>query len=323
MAGELHKGPAYSRESLVERMSMMLEKSMLFHVKEVTSFIDASSDIGFKAIEAALEVKKNFKDDILFRIGTQPIFGFKNSTASERWETYEEAANIDEVSILGALPEVDNKATRIGFKEHCYLVLNKALELGKEAHFHLDQKNSPSENGTEIFLQVVEGLDHQIRAKTLGEESIVKKGRPFIWLIHIISPSAYDQERFLKLIQQLKKYNIGVICCPRAALSMLQLRPEMSPVHNSIARVLELVKHEIPVMIGTDNVADIFIPTGDINMLREVAFLPDSLRYYVKKLWVKLACGQEINNVDRDLIGRSIYQDSKAFRGIDSNFSKI
>ena len=203
------------------------------------------------------------------------------------------------------------------------MILKEALKLGKAVHLHLDQKNSPTENGTETLLGIIEELDHQIRADSLGKESIVRKGDPFICVIHIISPSAYSQERFAVLVRKLKQYNIGIICCPRAALSMLQLRPELTPIHNSIARLLELVKYEIPVKIGTDNVSDIFIPTGDINMLREVSLLPDTIRYYIKKLWVKIACGVEINNVDRDLIARNLYQDFKSFKVINPDFAKV
>jgi cytosine/adenosine deaminase-related metal-dependent hydrolase len=318
MTGELHKGPAYSSADLRRRIGKMIEKSIQFGAKRVDSFIDASSDIGLTAVEAAIEVQREFESEIEFRIGIQPIFGFKNHEIPERWETYRQAASLPQVAILGGLPEVDNYPDRIGFEEHCFLIIEEARRLGKEVHVHLDQKNSPSENGTEKFLRVVESIDQRIRAETLGRESIVKEGEPYIWVIHMISPSCYDEARFEKLMEALKKFNIGVIVCPRAAISMLQLRPMESHIHNSVARVLELVKNEIPVRLGTDNVSDIYVPTGDINMLREVAWMPDTFRYYVKKLWVKVACGIPLDNMDREMVGRSLYQTKKILGEIKS-----
>ncbi len=315
LTGELHRSPAYKPDDLRKRIGKMIEKAILFETKRIVSFIDVSAEINLSAVRAAIDVQQEFSGQIDFQIGIQPIFGFKNYRSPERWEIYSRAVELEEVSVLGGLPEVDDKPERIGFEEHCQLIIEKAIELGKEVHIHVDQKNSPLENGTERVLDVVEAINRKIRCKTLGKKGIVdiskKRGRPFIWLIHMISPSCYGDDRFKLLVNRIKKFDLGVICCPRAAISMLQLRPIETHIHNSIARVLDLIKNEIPVEIGTDNVADVFIPTGDINMLEEVALLPDPIRYSVKKTWVKIACGIPLNNMDLELIGRSLYQDNK------------
>lgn len=85
---------------------------------------------------------------------------------------------------------------------------------------------------------------------------------PLVWLVHVISPSTYDESRFHALIEGLLDRNVGVICCPSAAISMRQVRPFSAPTHNSIARVLEMLAAGVQVRIGSDNVCDITSPAG-------------------------------------------------------------
>jgi len=311
LTGELHKGLAYTKESLKERMERQLQQMIANGTKRVVSLIDATPDIGMVAIEAALGLKRKYRDKIDFKIGPQPIFGFKQE-GSERWDMFREAAKISDV--LGSLPEKDDSPNRIGYDRHLKLVLQLGIELGKEVHIHVDQANNPSENGTETLVEAV---------RWLGSPAIADSDEPGVWAVHAISPSCYDEYRFKKLLDNLKKYNIGIICCPRAALSMRQIRPINAPLHNSIARLLEMIKWEIPIRLGTDNIADIFIPTGSNNMLNEAAYLADALRYYMAKLWVKIACGETPNDMDRASISRALYEDSKVFREYCPDFPRI
>ena len=94
----------------------------------------------------------------------------------------------------------------------------------------MDQKNDPNERGTETLLSVIAKLGLTYPAPV-----------PMVWLIHVISPSAYDDTHFNDLCAEMAERNIGVICCPSAALSMRQLRPRRTPTHDSIARVMEFL----------------------------------------------------------------------------------
>ena len=74
----------------------------------------------------------------------------------------------------------------------------------------------------------------------------------------MISPTLYSDKRWKKLVERLKRANVGVICCPSAAIGMRQLRGVKTPTTNSIARVLELCAAGIQVRLGSD-----FEITGD------------------------------------------------------------
>jgi cytosine/adenosine deaminase-related metal-dependent hydrolase len=314
LVGELHKGLAYTSEDLEARMSFQIEKLVKQHTRSVYSMVDCTADIvRLSAVETLLKLKEKFKDSIRIKVGTQPIFGFKNPDDNpERWEIFREGSRL--ADFIGGLPEKDASPTRVGYNKHMSMVIKLAIELGKEAHLHVDQANTHYENGTETLIEAV---------KWLGAPLIGLQKSPTIWAVHVISPSCYDECRFKRMLEGLKTYNIGVICCPRAALTMRQLRPIQAPTHNSIARILEMIKCEIPLRIGTDNIADIFIPTGDGDMLKEIPILADSVRYYNTKLWAKLGCGETPNDMDRELVSLALYQENEIFRELDRNYPLI
>ncbi|MDR3200728.1 MAG: hypothetical protein LBT68_04655, partial [Spirochaetales bacterium] len=71
--GVLHGGLAYTKESLHERLSTALEQSLRHGVTRLDSFVDTTADgVGLRALECALEVKKQFAGKIDFRVGAYP-----------------------------------------------------------------------------------------------------------------------------------------------------------------------------------------------------------------------------------------------------------
>ena len=296
--GYLHTGLAYQVENLYKRMRKELERMISLKVREVISFFDATPDIGLVAIEQALKLKEEFRGKIALKVAVSPIFGFKNPAEDpDRWEIYKEAAKV--ADILGALPSRDENEGRIGFDGHIRRVLELGHELHKETHFQIDQNNDPREKETENLIEAI---------RWLGAPKVEGSSEPTVWAVHVISPSCYPEDRFQRLIEGLLKYNIGVICCPSAAISMMQRRPLTSSIHNSIARILEMMEAGVPVKIGTDNICDIFIPNGDGKVESEVWVAANLLRFYHTVVWAKVGAGISLNDVDREIIRRALHQ---------------
>lgn len=307
--GELHR-LGYSQKDLEERIRSGLLRRMAMGATSVCSFIDATADIKMTALAAALNVKKELQDKIKLIIGVHPIFGFKES---DRWSFFQEAA--EQADIIGGLPEKDDRKDSIGYDAHLKRVLKLGIQLSKEVHIHVDQGNDPREKGTETLIQAV---------RFIGSPEVKGSGdQPTVWAVHSISPSCYEERKFKQMLEDMKKYNIGLICCPRAALSMRQLRPLNAPVHNSIARILEMIKYKIPIRIGTDNSGDIFVPTGSMSMVAELEILADMLRFYDTMVLAKLGCGVPMNNTDREMVKRTLYLNHKAYKEIEPEFSEI
>ena len=296
LTGELHKGPAYQKEDLERRMSRLL-RSMAqdFGVREVFSLIDTTADIGRTAFDIALELKEEFRGIIDFQIGSYPLFGFRDSEP-ERWEVFEDASG--DADFLGALPERDEKEGHVGYKEHLRRILRLAAELYKPVHIHVDQANDPIESGTEELVHAA--------AYCIPPEKRLKDGKPLVWAVHSISPSAYSEARFQELLDGMYETNIGVICCPTAAISMRQKREVTAPTHSSIARIGDMLVRGIDVRLGSDNIADVFVPTGSPDMCLEAIRANDYLRFYSPEIFAKLLAGENLNEMDRHKIRTSL-----------------
>ncbi len=315
LVGNLHEGCAYTETNLRERMRRVIETQIAYGVTRIDTCIDAAPKLpeeGLLAIRVARELKREFAGRIGIRIAPNPIFGFKEGTG--RWEVFEGAAR--DCDYLSLLPEKDDfdtledKDGKVGFRNHIRMGLKLACELGKPVQLHLDQANIPGERGTEMLLEGLEWLDQPVIG---GDE-------PAIWVIHMISPSAYSEDRFARLMDGLLKHNIGVIVCPTAAISMRQIRSVSSPAHNSIARIVELIKKSIPVRIGTDNICDVFVPQSDGDMLTEIKVGGHAVRVATPSVWAKLATGTPLNAVDITTVGRILYEDRKACTNLDSEW---
>jgi cytosine/adenosine deaminase-related metal-dependent hydrolase len=217
-------------------------------------------------------------DRITLRCGAYTPFGFSDA-APERWALFEEAAQ--RAAFLGSLPEADDRARypdRIGIEEHLRRVITLSRRLGKPVQIHLDQRNEPSEHGTETLLDV------------LDEQSPVDEP-PQIWAIHMISPSTYAEDRWQRLLERLVAHKIGVISCPSAAIGMRQLRPVSSPTFNSFPRLLDLAAAGVPIRLGTDNMDDMCSPSTTPSLLDEVLVLTSALRFYDVEIIARFLTG--------------------------------
>lgn len=311
LVGELHKGLAYRPENLYARMRAELERMHTMRAREVVSFVDATPDIGLTAIEQAARLRDEFKDRLAFKIAVSPIFGFKNPRANpDRWDVYRQAAQVADV--LGGLPSRDRADGRVGFDGHVRMILELGKELRKPVHFQVDQDNDPREDETEQLVQAV---------RWLGSPDVEDEEGPTVWAVHAISPSCYDETRFQRLVDNLLTYNVGVICCPTAALSMFQLRPMLTPVHNSIARILDMMIAGVPVRVGTDNICDIFIPNGDGSVRSEVWVAATALRFYHTMIWAKIGAAVQLNEGDKEWIRQALQRAHDSWASLQADLA--
>jgi hypothetical protein len=83
---------------------------------------------------------------------------------------------------------------------------------------------------------------------------------------------------------------------------MRQLRPIWSPTHNSIPRVLELLRAGVWVRLGSDNVADICSPSTTADLNDEIFVLSGAVRFYDVEILAKLGAGIRLSESDRRVI---------------------
>ncbi len=278
----VHASDCYDPKSLYARVEPFVLSMIEVGTARADTVVDTTSDrVGLSALETFACLKAAHAGRIDLRIGAYSPLGFRDDEP-QRWELLEAGATM--ADFIGLLPERDDTADypeHIGFQESCRRGLSLAHRLGKKIHIHVDQANHSHENGSELVAEIVGEMGLGL---TSSEE-------PLIWLIHVISPSTYDEERFDRLARQLAALNIGIICCPSAALSMRQYRAFRTPTHNSIARVLEFVAAGVQVRLGSDNVCDITSPMGTVNLMDEVRVVGEATRYYDLDFLARMAAG--------------------------------
>lgn len=291
----LHTGIAFEPECIEERMRRVLDDSIKFGVTKLDTSVDVTYNTKLKSLEIAEKLKKEYADRLALGIGAYNISGFKDS-APERFEIFEEAAK--RADFLVGLPEKDRYPDHIGERQHNNYLLNLALKLGKPLQVHVDQGNNPDETRTEDLLsEMHEVFDIQHRLQSYPNVSVV----------HAISPSCYEEDRFQRLCDGLLRYGVEVICCPAAAISMRQDRTKKAPIHNSIARVGDFIVRGIPVKFGTDNINDIYMPTTSADLYDDVCLVgANAIRAYGERGLAKLLAGQPLDDFDRGKIRREL-----------------
>jgi cytosine/creatinine deaminase len=289
----IHHSSAYAKEALKSRVNDYLDMMIDCNTFRADTLVDVTADnVELSALEVLQQLKEDRANEIDLRIGAYSPLGFIDSEP-QRWDVFLKGA--EQADFIAALPEADDKneyPDHIGFMEHCRRMLELAKESNMMLHVHTDQRNEPAECGTEQLIEAVKEFG--------GPES--SSGEPMIWAVHMISPSTYNEPRFKALVQDLLECNIGVICCPSAAIGMRQLRPIKTPTYNSIPRVLELIAEGVHVRLASDNIADICSPTTTADLIDEVFILSAALRFYHVDTLAKLAAGKALNEQERGFI---------------------
>ena len=255
---------ASSVEDIKERIRRALDVLIEQGCKTTCTFVDAYDAVGHKAIDAALAVKKEYKEKITMLIATQPLGGLVDDKARALYEEITAKADI-----AGGLPSKD----RPNDEKSLDYLFEIAKKLNKPVHIHIDQENNPNERDTEKLIAAVKRHGYQNRTVA----------------VHAISVSAQPKEYRLKIYKELAKLGIAVAVCPSAALSMRQLDQYTAPLHNSIANVPEILEAGVLVGLGIDNIADFYMPFVDGDMWTELRMLQEACRYYNFDDLVKIA----------------------------------
>ena len=290
----VHEGPAYDAPDLDRRARETIDVMIAANTRLADTMVDTTADrVGTNALSQLMALAAEMRDQIQIRCAAYTPLGFKDREP-DRWRIFEEGVKL--ADFIGSLPEADDildYPDNIGFEEHCTRMLDLVTRTGKLLHVHTDQINSPGENGTERLIQVM-------RRETGRLEDT--NGDPLVWTVHMISPSTYDEPRWSRFVQDMLELNIGVICCPSAAIGMRQLRAIPTPMYNSIPRILELAEAGVPIRLGSDNIADMCSPSTTADMTEEVFTLSAAIRYYRPAILAKFAAGKPLTTEERAII---------------------
>jgi cytosine/creatinine deaminase len=255
----------YTHDDLVQRISRGVETMIGQGVTYCRTLLDADSTVKLATVNAAIEVKRRYRDQIIFEIGTQPLQGVVEDKASYNL-FYEGCALAD---VVGGLPSRDRPRP----EKHLDLIMGIAKDLGKPLDVHVDQENNPDECETELL--ALKTMEHGLEGKVSAVHAISLAAKP-----------KHEQDRIIKI---MKDAGLTIIICPSAALSMKPLERN-APLHNSIAPLVPLLEAEIPVHLGVDNICDLFMPVVDGDMWFECRLLMEATRFYDIRRVAGIAC---------------------------------
>ena len=239
-----------------QRISKALELMIDLGVTTVGSFIDVDPVAKDRALKAALKVKKDYQDKITLVIINQVIKGIIEKEA-RYWFDY--AA--EKVDIIGGLPKRDERDYGKG-EEHMRILLETGKRLNKMVHVHVDQFNTQEDRETELLADLT--MEYGMEGKVVA--------------IHSISLATHPKGYREKVYQKMKRAKLMVIACPGAWIDASR-KETLQPFHNALTPVDELVKHQIPVALGTDNIADYMLPFTDGDMWYELRLLATGNRF--------------------------------------------
>lgn len=245
----------YSTVSMIyDRMAFAIEFFIKQNITAIGSFIDVDEVIKDKAIKAAEKIRDRFKNHIKIKFINQVLKGVIEKKA-RFWFDY----GSQFVDIIGGLPGRDKDRE----EEHLEIILQKGKDLKKMVHVHVDQLNTKKEKETELLIK---------KTKEVGMKNQVVA-------VHAISLATHPKDYRQKIYQQAKEVGLMFISCPTAWIDSRRSE-ELAPIHNALTPVDELIKFDIPVALGTDNIADIYKPFTDGDMWTELRFLLEASHFY-------------------------------------------
>lgn len=244
----------YTMDDLLARMSRCVEALIAQNCRYTRTLVDADSLVKTLPLEAALQIKQKYAAQIQIDIGVQPLEGVVDKDARKFFEQACEMADF-----VGGLPSRDRPEP----EKHLDIIMSIAKRLGKPLDVHIDQENNPYERETELLAR--KAIEHGMEGRVFGVHAISLAAQPL-----------HEQDRVISLV---KEAGVGIICCPSAALSMKALEFS-APLHNSIAPVPRLLAAGVPVYLGVDNIADLFMPVVDADMWVECRILMEACRCY-------------------------------------------
>jgi cytosine/adenosine deaminase-related metal-dependent hydrolase len=264
-------------DDIYGRMARGVERMLVQGVQALGTFIDVDEMIEDKAIRAAQKIRELYKDQLLIKFINQAHKGVLDPKARE-W--FDRGAEF--VDIIGGLPEKDKGRET----EHLDILLSTAKRMGKMAHVHIDQFNSPEQKDTELLAKKT--IEHGMQGKVVG--------------IHGLSLAAQPEDYRKQTYSLMREAGLMMVACPIAWIDSRR-NDTLSPTHNSLTPVDELVPAGITVALGTDNIADIYKPFAGGDLWEDLHLMLEGCRFYDVDSLVDIAVnngkkvlGIELNN---------------------------
>lgn len=155
--------------------------------------------------------------------------------------------------VVGGIPHIEE--TPADAARHIDIAFEIAKEFDADIDMHVDESDDPGSRTLEMLADATRREGYQGRV-TAG---------------HCCALAAYGDPYARRVIDKVREAQINVITNPLVNL-YLQGRQDGQPVRRGITRVKELLAAGVNVSCGLDDIANVFLPFGRMDML-EVAMI--------------------------------------------------
>lgn len=241
------------------------------NISKIISFIDLDDIVGTKALTAAVKAREDMKlHGVDLYIGNQTVGGFtpNNLKLLEN--------NIEHLDFLGGLPKSDEDPER-----HLEILFDLSKQTSKKVHVHVDQLNT----------------DEEMETLWLARRTIEAGLEGRVVAVHSISVACHSEAVRELTYSVCKDAGMQFVACPSAWIDHPRTE-RLSPTHNSITPIDELLKWGLTVGIGTDNIEDIYKPYCDGDMLFETRLALEACKVYNDDAIIDLAYNNGLKILD-------------------------
>jgi cytosine deaminase len=254
-----------SEEDYFSHITSALRAQHEFGVRTALTFVDCDPVAGTRALTAACRAKEYAATQLQMKLllACQTLKGVLNPEARSFFETA-----LEKVDVIGGLPGADKGRE----EEHLDVLLAAAKATKKRVHVHVDQNNDPLERETEQLARAVirHGLEGQVTA------------------VHGISIACQSKSYRQELYKLCADAGLSFVACPGAWLDARR-NETLTPTHNAVTPIDEMIPAGLCVALGSDNISDIYKPFADGDMMTELRMLLESTHFYETRELVRIA----------------------------------
>lgn len=234
------------KKNAIEAVKWLITNGVLF----IRAHTD-STEKSLMTLEALLEVKEEMKEYIDIQVVAFPqdgVFQYKGMDILMK-----DAVKMG-ADVVGGIPQVE-MTREDGIKSIEY-IFEMAKKYNKLIDIHTDETGDNQSRFLEVIAKYT--VEHEMQGLVTAS--------------HTTAMHNYDNDYAAKLIALVKRASVNIVTNP-SSNALLQNRLDGYPRKRGTTRVDELVKADVNVSIGNDNIMDPFGPLGKGNMLQTAYLL--------------------------------------------------
>ena len=238
-----------SADVITEHARQAIIEAMFNGTCHIRTHVDVDSKTEMRNLHPILELRQAYRNIV----DIQVVAFIDYPLAEEpKAEEYLRAAMSDGADLVGGTPEFE--PTPEDARRRIQMVFDVATSYDADIDLHIDETHDPNVRTLEILANMTIGEGYQGRV-TAG---------------HVCALAAYPDEYARRVIEKVAEAGIHIVTNPLTNLYLQGRSENRTPVWRGITRVKELQRAGVNVACGLDDIRNVFLPYGRMNMM-EVA----------------------------------------------------